>query len=119
MNRKRLTQPGLINQHHSDVKERVFIKTKKKPNVFEDVVTRHSTLSPELKELLTTPIEKTNLSVRVKNICWNAEINKVSDLVSYSRGRFGKLRNAGKKNSDEAELFLKSRGLSWDMQLSR
>jgi len=99
--------------------EQVLIKTKKKPAVFEDSVSQHNKLSSELKELLTTPIEKINLSIRVKNICWNAEIDKVSDLVSYSRGRFGKLRNAGKKASDEAEFFLKSRGLSWEMQLSR
>ncbi|HKC69799.1 MAG TPA: DNA-directed RNA polymerase subunit alpha C-terminal domain-containing protein, partial [Bacteroidia bacterium] len=61
-------------------------------------------------------IEKTNLSVRVKNICWNAEINRVSDLVGYSRSRFGKLRNAGKKAGNEVELFLKNSRLSWEMQ---
>jgi len=112
MTQKKLTQPGLINQHQNDLMEQVLIK---KSNVFKNSVNQYHKLSPELKELLTTPIEKINLSVRVKNICWNANINKVSDLAGYSRSRFGKLRNAGKKAGDEAELFLRSRGLSWEM----
>jgi DNA-directed RNA polymerase alpha subunit len=70
-------------------------------------------LSQEMKELLATPIHKTGLSARVKNLCYNAKIDTVTDLIRYSRRDFTGLRGSGQNCGNEVELFLENNGLSW------
>jgi DNA-directed RNA polymerase alpha subunit len=81
--------------------------------VFNRVVYQEKKLSKEQQVLLNIPIPKANLSSRVQNICWNAEIDTIANLIGYSRKDFCTLRNCGEKTCDEVELFLKSKGLFW------
>jgi len=87
--------------------------TKKKLEALERSIEEKKKLSPEMKELLAIPIDKTSLSSRVKNVCYKADINKVSDLIKYSKRAFGGLRDSGKKSIDEVGAFLEAHGLSW------
>ncbi|HTA84523.1 MAG TPA: DNA-directed RNA polymerase subunit alpha C-terminal domain-containing protein [Bacteroidia bacterium] len=87
--------------------------TKKKLEALEKNNEERDKISPETKELLAIPIDKTYLSSRVKNVCYKADINKVSDLIKYSKRAFGGLRDSGKKSIDEVGAFLEAHGLSW------
>ena len=74
-------------------------------------------LSKREKKLLSLSINKIDFSSRIQSICWNGGIDTIADLVKYSSKDFSKLRNAGKKSGCEVEFFLKSNGLSWEMQI--
>ena len=97
--------------------EKELAETKKKLESLERSAEQHDKLSPELKELLATPISQCDLPPRVQNICLFAEIKTVHDLVRYSRYDFKSFRNSGKRTCNDVEEFLEENGLSWEMQI--
>jgi DNA-directed RNA polymerase alpha subunit len=97
--------------------EAELIETKEKLEALQNSIDKQHKLSSELKELLTTPIDRKDFSVRVFNVFSKASIVIIFDLIQYSRADFLKYRNSGKKCADEVEAFLKSKGLSWKTQI--
>jgi predicted DNA-binding protein YlxM (UPF0122 family) len=77
-------------------------------------------LLSKTRELLSTPIEDTTLSARIKNLCANGDVFgiipvTVADLVKLSPSKLKTFRNCGKKSIDEIEDFLSDNGLKWGM----
>ncbi len=66
----------------------------------------------DLEELLKTPIEELQLSVRSYNCLKRANIQKVGDLVEKTEDEMLKVRNLGQKSLEEVKDKLKDRGLS-------
>jgi DNA-directed RNA polymerase alpha subunit len=114
--RKGLIPRGLMSRQPSKIIYKRLSKGKRKQAAGNDEAEKESTFLPEF---LITPIDRTSLSSRVKNVCWNANISTVSDLIDHSRNSFGRLRNSGKKCGDEVEAFLGKIGLSWKPQRER
>ncbi|MHB8259780.1 MAG: DNA-directed RNA polymerase subunit alpha C-terminal domain-containing protein [Bacteroidia bacterium] len=91
-------------------------EAKEKLKALQDSIDKRNTLSPELKELIDTPIDKIGFSARVLNVCLRVNIDTIADLVSYSRYDFSALRDMGEKSFNEVETYLKSKGLTWKMK---
>lgn len=96
--------------------KRNLAEAKEKLKALQDSIDKRNTLSPELKELIDTPIDKIGFSARVLNICLRVNIDTIADLVSYSRHNFRALRDMGEKSFNEVETYLKSKGLTWKMK---
>jgi DNA-directed RNA polymerase alpha subunit len=72
----------------------------------------------KLREVLKTPLEDLDLSVRVFNCLKAAKINSLSELVQYEQeDLMKKSRNFGPKSLSEIEQVLTERGLSFGMDL--
>ncbi len=97
--------------------EKELVTTKRKLEALEETINRKNKLSPEVKELLPIKIDTLGFSSRLLNICLNANINKVSDLVCHSRRGFLNSRNCGKLSIDEVDTFFKKNGLEWEMKI--
>ncbi|HEX7413192.1 MAG TPA: DNA-directed RNA polymerase subunit alpha C-terminal domain-containing protein [Bacteroidia bacterium] len=96
--------------------KRDLAEAKEKLKALQDSIDKRNTLSPELKELIDTPIDKIGFSARVLNICLRVNIDTIADLVSYSRHDFSALRDMGEKSFNEVETYLKNKGLTWKMK---
>lgn len=75
-------------------------------------------LSPEeekLKEVLKTPVDELELSVRSSNCLKNANINNLGDLVRRTEDEMLKTRNFGKKSLEEIREKLAEYGLTLGM----
>jgi DNA-directed RNA polymerase subunit alpha len=73
----------------------------------------------KLRQLLKTPLEDLDLSVRAFNCLKAAKINSLSELVQYEQDELMKFRNFGQKSLSEIEQVLIDRGLSFGMDLSK
>jgi DNA-directed RNA polymerase subunit alpha len=66
-----------------------------------------------VREVLATPVEELELSVRASNCLKNANINNLGDLTSKTEDEIAKTRNFGKKSLQEIKEKLEE----WDLQL--
>jgi DNA-directed RNA polymerase subunit alpha len=66
-----------------------------------------------VREVLATPVEELELSVRASNCLKNANINSLGDLTSKTEDEIAKTRNFGKKSLQEIKEKLEE----WDLQL--
>jgi len=73
----------------------------------------------KLRQILKTPLEDLDLSVRAFNCLKAAKINSLSELVQYEQEDLMKFRNFGQKSLSEIEQVLIDRGLSFGMDLSK
>jgi len=73
----------------------------------------------KLRQILKTPLEDLDLSVRAFNCLKAAKINSLSELVQYEQDELMKFRNFGQKSLSEIEQVLLDRGLSFGMDLSK
>ncbi len=73
----------------------------------------------KLRQVLKTPLEDLDLSVRAFNCLKAAKINSLSELVQYEQEELMKFRNFGQKSLSEIDLVLQDRGLSFGMDLSK
>ena len=69
-------------------------------------------------QLLQTPVEEIELTVRSANCLKAAGINHLRDLVSRTEAEMLQYRNFGRKSLDELEKILEENNLSWGMDLS-
>ncbi len=75
-------------------------------------------LSPEeekLKEVLSTPVDELELSVRSNNCLKNADIHTLGDLVQRTEDQMLQTRNFGKKSLEEIREKLAEYGLTLGM----
>lgn len=73
----------------------------------------------KLRQVLKTPLEDLDLSVRAFNCLKAAKINSLSELVQYEQDELMKFRNFGQKSLSEIEQVLLDRGLNFGMDLSK
>jgi DNA-directed RNA polymerase subunit alpha len=73
----------------------------------------------KLRQILKTPLEDLDLSVRAFNCLKAAKINSLSELVQYEQDELMKFRNFGQKSLSEIEQVLIDRGLGFGMDLSK
>ncbi len=73
----------------------------------------------KLRQILKTPLEDLDLSVRAFNCLKAAKINSLSELVQYEQDELMKFRNFGQKSLSEIEQVLIDRGLNFGMDLSK
>jgi DNA-directed RNA polymerase subunit alpha len=72
-----------------------------------------------MRKILKTELVDLDLSVRALNCLKAAEIKTLADLVSYDVADMLKFRNFGKKSLTEIQDLVKSKGLSFGMNLSK
>ncbi|HXI01076.1 MAG TPA: DNA-directed RNA polymerase subunit alpha [Sphingobacteriaceae bacterium] len=72
-----------------------------------------------MRKILKTELVDLDLSVRALNCLKAADIRSLSELVSYDVADMLKFRNFGKKSLTEIQDLVKSKGLSFGMNLSK
>ncbi len=72
-----------------------------------------------MRKILKTELVDLDLSVRALNCLKAADIRTLADLVSYDVADMLKFRNFGKKSLLEIQDLVKSKGLSFGMNLSK
>jgi DNA-directed RNA polymerase subunit alpha len=72
-----------------------------------------------MRQLLKTKLVDLDLSVRALNCLKAADVETLGDLVSYSKADLLKFRNFGKKSLTELEELVKSKNLSFGMNVSK
>jgi len=72
-----------------------------------------------MRKVLKTELVDLDLSVRALNCLKAADIRSLADLVSYDVADMLKFRNFGKKSLTEIQDLVKSKGLSFGMNLSK
>ncbi len=72
-----------------------------------------------MRKILKTELVDLDLSVRALNCLKAADIRTLADLVSYDVADMLKFRNFGKKSLTEIQDLVKSKGLSFGMNLSK
>ncbi len=75
--------------------------------------------SLHMRQLLKTKLVDLDLSVRALNCLKAADIETLGDLVTLNRHDLLKFRNFGKKSLTELEELLKSKNLSFGMNVSK
>lgn len=94
--------------------EKITLETKPKTPVEElDENSLH------MRQLLKTKLVDMDLSVRALNCLKAADVDTLGDLVSYSKADLLKFRNFGKKSLTELEELVRSKNLSFGMNLSK
>jgi DNA-directed RNA polymerase subunit alpha len=73
----------------------------------------------QMRKILKTSLADLDLSVRAYNCLKAAEIKSLGDLVSYDIEDLLKFRNFGKKSLSELEEFVKEKGLTFGMDVSK
>ncbi|HAG33846.1 MAG: DNA-directed RNA polymerase subunit alpha [Schleiferiaceae bacterium] len=73
----------------------------------------------EMRKLLMRPLTELELSVRALNCLKAAEVELVSDLVSYTKADLMKFRNFGKKSLTELEDLVVRLGLTFGMDVTK
>ena len=69
--------------------------------------------------MLEMTVEELDLSVRSYNCLKRAGINTVEELTNKTEPEMMKVRNLGKKSLTEIQELVKSKGLSFGMNLSK
>ncbi|PWG80019.1 DNA-directed RNA polymerase subunit alpha [Pararcticibacter amylolyticus] len=72
-----------------------------------------------MRKILKTELVDLDLSVRALNCLKAADIRTLADLVSYDVADMLKFRNFGKKSLTEIQDLVKSKGLSFGMNLTK
>lgn len=72
-----------------------------------------------MRKILKTELVDMDLSVRALNCLKAADIRTLADLVTYDVADMLKFRNFGKKSLTEIQELVKSKGLSFGMNLSK
>lgn len=72
-----------------------------------------------MRKILKTELVDLDLSVRALNCLKAADIRTLADLVTYDVADMLKFRNFGKKSLTEIQDLVKSKGLSFGMNLSK
>lgn len=103
---------------YDQLKEELLI-TQEHFKILERKINREESISPKLKKILSIPIGRAGFSMRVQHICSFSGIHFISDLVSISKREFLKLRNCGKRSTDEVDEFFKRNELSWNMPIGK
>ncbi len=83
-------------------------------NFDEDIIAGNEEVDEEekkIQELLDTPVEALELSVRSSNCLKNAQVKTIGDLTRKTDEEIAKFRNFGKKSLQEIKDRLKDRGL--------
>ena len=75
--------------------------------------------SLHMRQLLKTKLVDLDLSVRALNCLKAADVETLADLVSLNKHDLLKFRNFGKKSLTELEELIKSKNLSFGMNLSK
>jgi len=75
--------------------------------------------SLHMRQLLKTKLVDMDLSVRALNCLKAADVETLGDLVSFSKNDLLKFRNFGKKSLTELEDLVKSKSLSFGMNLAK
>ncbi len=75
--------------------------------------------SLHMRQLLKTKLVDLDLSVRALNCLKAADVDTLADLVSLNKHDLLKFRNFGKKSLTELEELIKSKNLSFGMNLSK
>jgi DNA-directed RNA polymerase subunit alpha len=75
--------------------------------------------SLHMRQLLKAKLVDLDLSVRALNCLKAADIETLGDLVSYNKNDLLKFRNFGKKSLTELEELVKSKSLSFGMNLAK
>ena len=73
----------------------------------------------QTRQLLKSRLVDLDLSVRALNCLKVAEVETVSELISFQKSELLKFRNFGKKSLVELENFLRARGLDFGMNISK
>lgn len=111
-----LTEAAKILIHHfmlfSD--ERITLETedKSKNEEFDET-------SLHMRQLLKTKLVDMDLSVRALNCLKAADVETLSDLVSFNKNDLLKFRNFGKKSLTELEELVESKNLTFGMNVSK
>src|SRR3990167_3825900 len=72
-----------------------------------------------MRKVLKTPLSDLDLSVRAYNCLKAADIKTLADLVTFDIGDMLKFRNFGKKSLSELEELVKTKGLSFGMDITK
>lgn len=72
-----------------------------------------------MRQLLKTKLVDLDLSVRALNCLKAADVETLGDLVSYTKNDLLKFRNFGKKSLTELEELVRSKNLSFGMNISK
>ncbi len=72
-----------------------------------------------MRKILKTELVDLDLSVRALNCLKAADIRTLAELVTYDVADMLKFRNFGKKSLSEIQELVKSKGLSFGMNLSK
>lgn len=75
--------------------------------------------SLHMRQLLKTKLVDMDLSVRALNCLKAADVETLGDLVSFSKGDLLKFRNFGKKSLTELEELVRSKNLTFGMNLAK
>ena len=94
--------------------EKISFETKSKTPTEEfDETSLH------MRQLLKTKLVDMDLSVRALNCLKAADVEALGDLVSYNKSDLLKFRNFGKKSLTELEDLVKTKGLTFGMNVSK
>ncbi|OFY65624.1 MAG: DNA-directed RNA polymerase subunit alpha [Bacteroidetes bacterium RIFCSPLOWO2_02_FULL_36_8] len=72
-----------------------------------------------MRKVLKTPLSDLDLSVRAYNCLKAADIKTLAELVTFDIGDMLKFRNFGKKSLSELEELVKTKGLSFGMDITK
>lgn len=87
-------------------------------NFDEDTISANDEIDEEerrIKQILDTPVEELELSVRSSNCLKNAQVKTIGDLTRKTDEEIAKFRNFGKKSLQEIKDKLKNWGLTLGM----
>jgi DNA-directed RNA polymerase subunit alpha len=94
--------------------EKITLESKpKQPTEELDEATLH------MRQLLKTKLVDMDLSVRALNCLKAADVETLGDLVSYTKADLLKFRNFGKKSLTELEELVRSKNLTFGMNVSK
>jgi DNA-directed RNA polymerase subunit alpha len=94
--------------------EKITLETKEKTPTEElDENTLH------MRQLLNTKLVDLDLSVRALNCLKAADVETLGDLVSYNKADLLKFRNFGKKSLTELEELVRSKNLTFGMNVAK
>lgn len=94
--------------------ERIMLETQAKEEskeVDEEIL--------HMRKILKTELQDLDLSVRALNCLKAADIRTLAELVTYDVADMLKFRNFGKKSLTEIQELVKSKGLTFGMNLSK
>lgn len=94
--------------------EKITLETKQKTPTEE-----FDENSLHMRQLLKTKLVDMDLSVRALNCLKAADVETLGDLVSFSKGDLLKFRNFGKKSLTELEELVRSKNLTFGMNLAK
>ncbi|MGL6022297.1 MAG: DNA-directed RNA polymerase subunit alpha [Chitinophagaceae bacterium] len=106
---------AILVQHLLVIADKNITDTIEKEEI--EVIVDDATM--KIRQILKTPLEDLDLSVRAFNCLKAAKITSLSELVKYEKEDLMKFRNFGEKSLDEIQIVLKHRGLFLGMDLGK